>query len=187
MPVPDLCWRLSAFQPRHREQLLSRPVQHFYKLYELCCDIDEPCLTDKPRSKYRVVQGPLTHKHWLSTLPTTQIHVWLEFLWQPVSDLWWRLDSLLSSHAWRTRCTFCQQMGLCSIKILFCTMSEKRQTEAEFDRAIKGNQLIFCSVCVQKLLLLSNNVKSIWYSQCYTSDFGFNVFLLSFLSHSYLW
>lgn len=85
-------------------------------------------------------QGPLTQKHWLSNLPTTtQIHVWLEFLWQPVS--------LLSSHAWRTRCTFCPQMGLCSIKFLLCTTSEKKANAGRI-RQSNQRQLTYFLFCL---------------------------------------
>lgn len=77
--VPDLFVRSSGFQPLRWEQLLSRPVQLGYKLWKQCHGLKEPCLIDEPRREYRAIQGPLTQKHWLSSLlTTTQIHVWLE-------------------------------------------------------------------------------------------------------------
>lgn len=60
--VPDLFMRPSAFQVVHCKQLLSRPVQHGYKLRKLCRAIEEPRLTDEPRSAFTVVQGLLTQK-----------------------------------------------------------------------------------------------------------------------------
>lgn len=119
-----LCVCVCAFQPACCKQLLSRPVQLGWKLWKQCHGLKDPCLIDKPQRERRAFQGPLTQKHWLSSLPTnTQIHVWLELLWQPVPDSWWAIDSLLFSQAWRARCTFSKQMSLRSIQISLCTKS----------------------------------------------------------------